>query len=353
MACPGDLVAERSRFPRLLETVNNLRAHSLGFHLEPVGWESVIPSFGRPQDLINKELEGADLVIVMFWNRIGSPSGRDPKTTGTLEEYQWACRLFEWNQRPVVWIYFRKPTEEAGEQLEAVLNFRRILESGKDIFFREYTHLEDWEEMLREHLVAWLDGLKRYEVDKNKEWMRPERALLHGDFIAEGIYEVGKQLEFALDLNADGGLETVRFRIDFHGYWLRVLSLSGEAWSLQFPEEWGCPFQGEDGEGLGTLPIAKTIHIAFADVNCDGCPELFVAAHDGLIGLRIAVWSFSAFELHEGLRGPKLIAKMEGQIQAHVLPKRIVLPYGTAGLCWEYRWNGKEFECKGDFEDVS
>ena len=34
LASPGDLVSERSRFPRLLETVNNLRAHSIGFHLE-------------------------------------------------------------------------------------------------------------------------------------------------------------------------------------------------------------------------------------------------------------------------------------------------------------------------------
>jgi hypothetical protein len=56
LGCPGDLMAERSRFPRVLETVNSLRAHSLGFHLEPIGWERIIPSFGRPQQLINEEL---------------------------------------------------------------------------------------------------------------------------------------------------------------------------------------------------------------------------------------------------------------------------------------------------------
>lgn len=56
LACPGDLTSERSRFPKLIETVNNLRAHSLGFHLEPVGWERVIPAMDRPQNLINEEL---------------------------------------------------------------------------------------------------------------------------------------------------------------------------------------------------------------------------------------------------------------------------------------------------------
>src|ERR1700679_425861 len=77
LGCPGDLMSERSRFPKVLETVNNLRGHSLGFHLEPVGWERVIPSFGRPQHLINHELETADLVVVMFWNRIGFSSSQN------------------------------------------------------------------------------------------------------------------------------------------------------------------------------------------------------------------------------------------------------------------------------------
>src|SRR6266404_2205700 len=90
LACPGDMVVERSKFPRLLETVNNLRAHSLGFHYEPVGWERVIPSFGRPQELINRELESANLVVVMFWNRIGSPSDLNDTKTGTLEEFELA-----------------------------------------------------------------------------------------------------------------------------------------------------------------------------------------------------------------------------------------------------------------------
>ena len=65
LSCPDDLVSERSRFPKILETVNNLRAHSLGFHLEAVGWERVVPSFGRPQQLINEEL------------RTGRPRNRD------------------------------------------------------------------------------------------------------------------------------------------------------------------------------------------------------------------------------------------------------------------------------------
>src|SRR5262249_11162651 len=105
LACPGDLAAERSKFMRLLETVNNLRAHSLGFHLQAVGWERVIPSHGRPQSLINQELLTADLVVVMFWNRIGTPSSEKSSETGTLEEYKIARDRYEREGTPTVWVY--------------------------------------------------------------------------------------------------------------------------------------------------------------------------------------------------------------------------------------------------------
>src|SRR5207248_10649839 len=100
LACPGDLTVERSRFTRVLNAVNNLRAHSLGFHLEPVGWERVIPAFGRPQELINQELTSADLVVVMFWNRIGSPSDTRSNRTGTVEEFELAMRDYEQYTKP-------------------------------------------------------------------------------------------------------------------------------------------------------------------------------------------------------------------------------------------------------------
>ncbi len=111
LACPGDLTTERSKFPKLLETVNNLRAHSLGLHYEPVGWERVIPSFGRPQELINRELESADLVIVMFWNRIRITwrfEGRQAREH--WEEFELARHLHDMFGRPTVWVYFRRPT---------------------------------------------------------------------------------------------------------------------------------------------------------------------------------------------------------------------------------------------------
>jgi len=121
----------------------------------------------------------------------------------------------------------------------------------------------DWEDMVREHLVAYLDGLWRRDIDRNREIMRPEKALLHGEFVAEGIWEVGSEITFHADLDGDGNDEIITFRIDFHGYWLRVFR-HGSGLSLTFPEQWRNPFSG-DTEGFGTFQIARVIHLAVKD----------------------------------------------------------------------------------------
>lgn len=79
-------------------------------------------------------------------------------------------------------------------------------------------------------------------------------------------------------------------------------------------------------------------------------PEVLLAAHDGMIDLTVAVYGlnsndgrgnrvvdadhFSLLQLLEGGRRVALV--LEGGT--------IVLPYGTAGLAWTYKWNGERFD---------
>jgi hypothetical protein len=338
LACPGDLVAERSRFPRLLEAVNNLRAHSLGLHLEPVGWERVIPSFGRPQELINSELRAADLAIVMFWNRIGSPSGNHRGTTGTLEEYDLACKLHEDTERPLVWVYFRKPTATSGEQMAGVVSFRKTLEEGRELFFREYETAEDWEEMLREHLVAYLDGLQRWSIDENLRSMRPEHSLLKGAFLGEGIYAYGGVLRLRADLDGDGHQEEIGFMYSHGGFSLWVRRFD-KTYALELPDT----VQPDEG---GKTPAR--IHLALKDVTNDGLPELLLATHDGVIDLRVAVYGFTSSEARNAGSLDKfgLLRVLDGQRLAEVREGgTVLLPYGSARLARKCVWTGDQFEC--------
>jgi hypothetical protein len=343
LACPGDLVSERSKFPRLIETVNNLRAHSLGFHLEAVGWERVIPSFGRPQELINRELEVADLAVVLFWNRIGSPSSKQSAMTGTIEEFELARRLYTQTGRPLVWVYFRKPTVEGGDQLTGVLAFRQAIEEEKDLFFREYEALEDWEEMFRQHLVAYLDGLQRWNIDANVRSMRPEYALMKGSFLGEGVYAYGTVLRLSVDLDGDGNSEEVGFKYSHGGFSLWVQKFD-KAFSLELPD-WMQP------DEHGVTPA--TIHLAIKDVTNEGLPEILVAAHDGVITLKVAIYGFNSSEARTDRRLEStyfgLLQVLDhGQRVANVLEGgTIQMPYGSAGLAWTCKWDGQRFQCEG------
>ena len=332
LACPGDLVSERSRFPRVIETVNNLRAHSLGFHLEPVGWERVIPSLGRPQDLINRELDLADLVVVLFWNRVGSPSRENSTKTGTMEEFESAMRAHNDLGRPLVWVYFRKPTAQPDDQLKGVLMFRKGLEEGKQLFFREYETLEDWEEMFRQHLVAFLDGLQRWNIDRNFDSMRPELALVKGNFLGEGIYRYGTKLRLWVDLDGDQNEEIVSFWFSVNALSLTVAKFDA-GFGLEIPNP-------ED--------TSRIMHIAAKDVTNDGLPEILLARGDGLVNLSLAIWGFN----EQGRKNRKLtpenfglLAELGGQSRAYVSEGgTIIIPYGSQGFVTTYKWTGNAFE---------
>lgn len=324
-----------------------MRAHSLGFHLETVGWERVIPSFGRPQELINRELELADLVVVLFWNRIGSASSKSSSRTGTIEEYELARRLYNQTGRPLVWVYFRKPTVESGEQRGGVKAFRAAIEEEKDLFFREYESIEDFEEMFRQHLVAYLDGMHRWNIDRQYRWMRPDQRILHGDFLAEGVYTFGTTMKLMVDLDGDGNDEEVMFE-NRHGAFSLHVRRYGTEVRLKIPVEFE-PFRENTADF-----DPKIHHLAIKDVTNDGLPEILLAAYDGGIALKVAVYGFnspsarSQRELNSGTFS--MLQLLEGgQLRAHVREGgTIVLPYGTAGLAWMCKWNGTAFDCSDE-----
>lgn len=341
LACPGDLVSERSRFPKLIETVNSMRAHSIGIHLEAVGWERVIPSFGRPQELINRELKLADLVVVLFWNRIGSRASRESTKTGSVEEFEMARRSYAQSERPLVWVYFRKPSMDGGDQLNGVIAFRKAIEEEKDLFFREYESVEDFEEMFRQHLVAYLDGLRRWEIDENVRWMRPEHALMKGTFLAEGVYAYGTTMRLSADLDGDGRAEEVEFEYRHGGFSLGVKRFD-QSIRLEVPTLL---------RYLRDERLPKTVHLAIKDVTNDGLPEVLLAVHDGMIDLTVAVYGFDSADARRSrVLDPARFSLLKvldgGQRIANVLEGgSIVLPYGSGGHAWTCKWNGEAFDC--------
>lgn len=89
IASPGDVVAERQVIREVLNDWNILHGRSRKAMLVPVGWEthSAPELSGRPQQMINDRLlVHCDLLVGIFWTRLGSPTGA--AASGTVEEIE-------------------------------------------------------------------------------------------------------------------------------------------------------------------------------------------------------------------------------------------------------------------------
>lgn len=88
IASPGDTVNERRVLREVIEEWNSLNGDQ-GVFLQPRMWErDAMPELGaRPQDVINRQLvDGADMLIGIFWTRLGSPTSE--ADSGTVEEIE-------------------------------------------------------------------------------------------------------------------------------------------------------------------------------------------------------------------------------------------------------------------------
>jgi hypothetical protein len=89
IASPGDVIGARAVVRKMLDEWNVVNADSRKTVLLPVAWDThTSPAMGdRPQAIINKQiLRDCDLLVGIFWTRVGSPTGEYP--SGTIEEIE-------------------------------------------------------------------------------------------------------------------------------------------------------------------------------------------------------------------------------------------------------------------------
>lgn len=87
IASPGDVAEERAIAQAVIHEWNAVNSADRRTVLLPVAWEThAAPAMGeRAQEIINKQLlRDADLLIAVFWTRIGTPTGDHP--SGSVEE---------------------------------------------------------------------------------------------------------------------------------------------------------------------------------------------------------------------------------------------------------------------------
>jgi nucleoside 2-deoxyribosyltransferase len=104
IASPSDVEEEREIAVRVIQEWNDLYSYSRKVALLPLRWEThTAPEYGtRPQEVINRAIvDQCDLVVGIFWARLGSPTGE--ADSGTLEEIERAGHA----GKPIM-LYFSK-----------------------------------------------------------------------------------------------------------------------------------------------------------------------------------------------------------------------------------------------------
>jgi hypothetical protein len=108
IASPSDVTDEREIAVGTIQAWNDLNSGERQIVLLPLRWEThSAPEYGRrPQEVINRQVvDHSDLLVGIFWTRVGSPTGA--ADSGTLEEIERVASL----GKPVM-LYFSQVKQD-------------------------------------------------------------------------------------------------------------------------------------------------------------------------------------------------------------------------------------------------
>jgi hypothetical protein len=174
IASPGDLGEERIRAKFVADEFNSIWAKEFGYQVELVGWEDAVSVYGRPQSVINKDLERCELFIGMLWKRWGTPPDiSGPYTSGFEEEFSISVDRRKAGGKPEISLFFKEIDRELlldpGEDLKKVVGFREKIIAGKEILFEKFQNSEDFQTKFRRCISNYVKNLHGVEIEKIEE----------------------------------------------------------------------------------------------------------------------------------------------------------------------------------------
>jgi hypothetical protein len=168
LASPSDLADERKEAKAVVDEFNKQFADALGYQVELVGWEETLSGPGRPQELINRDLDQCELFVGMLWKRWGTPPGKDSIFfSGFEEEYETSFAKWRTQKKPHISLFFKSIDEEAkrdpGPQLAKVLEFQTRVTQQQEILHKAFSNLREFETRVRECITSYVLGLYKEE----------------------------------------------------------------------------------------------------------------------------------------------------------------------------------------------
>lgn len=186
LASPGDLQEERQAIRDVVYEFNESWANELGYQIELIGWEETVAGFGRPQQLINQELDRCDLFLGMIWKRWGTPPDHIGKfSSGFEEEFERSMKRCEETGNPEISLFFKQIPDEfmsdPGDDLKKVLEFRATIIAGKRVLFQNFSTVREVETLARKSVTAYVNRVRAEDELSDPDELQAKRARSGGE----------------------------------------------------------------------------------------------------------------------------------------------------------------------------
>jgi hypothetical protein len=150
IASPSDVPSERNIVREVVYEWNAVHSQSRKIVLLPIGWEThSSPEMGsRAQSILNDQiLNKCDLLVGIFWTRIGTETGE--YISGTVEEIERHVA----SGKPAMLYFYAKPVEEGSVDKEQYSKLKKFREScQKNCLYATYDNHSDFKEKFYHHL---------------------------------------------------------------------------------------------------------------------------------------------------------------------------------------------------------
>jgi hypothetical protein len=129
LASPSDVIQIKSAADEVIRDWNAAHSRATSIMLLPIDWAiHSSPAMGeRPQEIINQQvLENADVLVGIFWTRLGTPTGE--YASGTVEEIEKHIQA----QKPTMLYFSSIPVSPESVDTDQLLSLRKFRDKMKD-----------------------------------------------------------------------------------------------------------------------------------------------------------------------------------------------------------------------------
>jgi hypothetical protein len=268
IASPGDVYEEREIVREVVHSWNYINSLKTKVVLMPAGWEThSSPELGaRAQELINSRvLKDCDLLIGVFWTRLGTPTGKaESGTVEEIEEHIQAGKpaMIYFSSKPVV------PQSINQEQFNALQAFKsKCKELG---IIDEFDDIIEFKDKVGRHLQLCLN---------NNSYIR---RLFPQPMVAESDHGISVQIPSDPLMSKHGITKEAAVLLkaaskDKHGVIMKLATIGG-----RFIQAGGASFGGQGGRENAKWEHALNELLALNLIIARGYKgEVFELTHEG------------------------------------------------------------------------